>query len=371
MHLRHPSVASVTDEGGFDHQAPAIEIRPDGVIINGGNPGEQGLRRQVHENRGLPRYSQQQAAHAQSYLWSDRFINALDPELSSSDEFMKKPGLLLLLGQLPATPVRHVFQEFLAANWRMTEDWTSNPVDLVKAELFKSQFRDPGWLLTLKSLPRQQPTLPGQSIKLGRRGEIPGANQPDEDEVGPVELKSMNLWFEASAQMMLSLMNRMQLAAANQTLPASHSDELDVKLHRDAEPIYDARLELLREKGLGHTAAMPDLTTVNYVRMEMTQLDERTIEHYERAVRNENVFSILNNNGMWIESTKLDRMTGELVSTDILISRSRVRKSVVPKDVDSDAQRILSPGHPIVIEVLTVRIPDPDKYLQQSKVTQK
>lgn len=375
MHHRHPSAAFASDRG-FGDEGPTIEIRPDGAIVNGGNTGEQAFRQQIIKNLGLPRYSQTEAIQASSYLWSDTVIEALLAQVSLSEALMKEPDLLLLMGQIPATPTRHSLQQYLENHWRLTEDWTQNPLEMVNAELFQSQYRDPGLMLSLKSLPRQQPIVPGQPVQRGRKGELPGANQPDEDEIGPVELKSMNLWFEAGAQMMLSLMNRMQLAAARQTLPPSNSDELDVKLHRDAEPIYDARLELTRDHSA--TSPMADRTTVNYVRMEMTQIDDRTLKHYELAVRNENVFSILNNNGMWIEYSGLDRRTGEMVSTDILISKNRARRSVVQEQKKSEATAgeaeaslILSPGHPIVIEILTVRVPDPEEYLQQSKVTQK
>lgn len=246
---------------------------------------------------------------------------------------MLEPDLLLLAGQLPATSTRHELQKFLAGHWRVSNNLSENALDIVNANLVQTHLRDPGLLHSFKSLPREQPMTASELASLGRDFEIPGANRPKENDIGDLEKKSMNLWFTATEQMATGLMDRMQLAASKRSLQKSNVDELAVRLHRDAESqmIYDVRLELARQAYSGQQSSQQqvDKTTVNYVRMESPELDERIIKHYQSAVGRENVFSILNNNCMWIEYSGHDRKTQELVSIDIFIARNRARKSLV------------------------------------------
>jgi hypothetical protein len=187
--------------------------------------------------------------------------------------------------------------------------------------------------------------------------------------------------------MMLGLMDRMQIAASKGSLPASDDKELDVRLHRKAEITMGSRLELI----LGHHSAnpekpQPDKTTVNYVRIELNSLTaaegEAIVKHYRSALKNENVFTVLNNNGMWMESSGENRLRDELYSQDVLLSRNNSRKSIeqpgrqransfessAPTEGFSDPGSYESGGGGgqggFVVEILTVRIPDPEEFLK-------
>ena len=196
--------------------------------------------------------------------------------------------------------------------------------------------------------------------------------------------------------MMLGLMDRMHRAAYNRALSEHNPDELDVRLHRDAVVTFDSRLELVRdEMSQDPEEPLPDKTTVNYVRIELNNLTpqegEKIVKHYISSLRGEKINTILNNNGMWMETFQKHRLKKQIISTDVLLSRNGARKPIVsPQENRRGAgqpgpeaygnEGFAPPGGPggeyggpgsgqggFVVEILTVRIPDPEEFLKPSE----
>ncbi|MDC0273793.1 hypothetical protein OAL44_02195 [Planctomycetaceae bacterium] len=366
------------------------EIGPDGQPMKKDEGNQPPARNPLPQNIRLPNYTQEQATAAQNYLWAPEMIDQIAQRLTISDTLMREPDLVMLAGQLPATASRHAFQQFLEKNWKVSDDWTRNPVDLVKHDAFKKFMRDPGLLISLKSLPHEQANTAGANDGdygggEGGAGETGGRREAAGD---PRERHSKGEWFKATEHMMLGLMDRMQIAASTGSLPASDEKQLDVRLHRKAEITIGSHLELV----LGHQSAdpkkpQPDKTTVNYVRIELNSLTaaegEAIVKHYRSALRNENVFTVLNKNGMWMESSGTNRGSDELYSQDVLLTRNNSRKSIeepgrqpansfessAPTDGFSDPGSYDGGGGGggFVVEILTVRIPDPEVFLKPAK----
>ena len=360
----------------------------------------------IPENLRLPNYSQEQATAARHYVWSNEMVEEVSKRLKVSDTLMREPELLLMAGQIPATSSRYALQQFLAKNWMISDDWTRNAVDLVKHDVFKNYMRDPGLLIAVKSLPREQQARnangPGGGGYEGAGGgEYGGEGQrrpQNRAQAGnQQEAQAKGEWFKASEHLMLSLMDRMHHAAHNRTLPQSDSDELDVRLHRNAVVTLDSRLEIvLDQTSQDPEEPLADKTVVNYVRIELDNLTpqegEKIYKHYVSSLRGEKLHPILSNNGMWMESTQQNRLKKEIVSVDVLLSRNGIRKPIAPPENNRrngeppGAEQYGNQGfNPppgeygggeygggggqggFVVEILTVRIPDPEEFLKPAE----
>lgn len=382
----------------YGYSDPSMEmssgegIGPDGQPMRKEDGNRPPARNPIPKNLRLPNYTQEQATAAKNYLWAPEMIDQITQRLTVSDTLMREPDLVMLAGQLPATASRHALQQYLEKNWKASDDWTRNPIDLVRHDAFKKFLRDPGLLVTVKSLPHEQINATGAGggdYGSGEETGNAGASRPTDEDAS--ERHSKGEWFKATEHLMIGLMDRMQLAASQNSLPVSDEKELDVRLHRKAELTMSSRLELV----LGHQSAdpkkpMPDKTTVNYARIELNSLTpqegEAIVKHYRSALRNENVFTILNNNGMWMESSGRDRVSDELYSQDVLLSKSNSRKAIVPaggeransfESSTPSSEQYANPGGyengegggqgGFVIEILTVRIPDPEEFLKPAE----
>jgi hypothetical protein len=178
-------------------------------------------------------------------------------------------------------------------------------------------------------------------------------------------------------------MDRMLEAAQGNHLPESNLDEIGIKLHRNASVTVDSRLELaLGEPSADSELDTRDKTTVNYIRIESSELGQRDANHYKTVLRKEQQFMILNNNGMWLSApVDKDRKTGELVSVDVLLSKNNARPTVGGNNQRGPSNDIanLAPGtggggnQTFVIEILVVRVPNPEIFLQppQQAVSEK
>ncbi|MBD3672869.1 MAG: hypothetical protein HUJ26_05020 [Planctomycetaceae bacterium] len=375
----------------------------------GANKEETLSRSPLPENLRLPDYTQEQASTARYYVWSPEMVEEVTNRVKVSDTLMREPEVILMAGQLPATSSRDALQKFLTKNWMISDDWTRNAVDLVKHNVFKGYMRDPGLLITLKSLPREQvagnanggggygaPGAPGGEYG----GEAPGGRPANRgsNPANQKETQAKGEWFTASEQMMLGLMDRMHRAAHNRALSEHNPDELDVRLHRNAVVTLDSRLEVVRdEMSQDPEDPMPDKTTVNYVRIELDNLTpqegEKIVKHYISSLRGEKVNTILGNNGMWMETSQKNRLKKQLISTDVLLSRNGIRKPIVSAKENQRGpggqpgaeayggnEQYAPPGGPggeyggpgggqggFVVEILTVRIPDPEEFLKPAE----
>jgi len=372
--------------GSYDasYAPPSTTESPEMEADNNDRSPEQKL---IPDDLQFSQYTQEQAQASKEYFWAPELIDEVTQRLTVSDTLMREPDLIMLAGQIPATSSRHALKQFFEKNWIVADDWTRNPIELVKQDAFKKYFRDPGLLLSVKALPREQirqGSGPGEGAGGGEYGNAPNNPRRGQDD-DPRERASRGQWFQASEHLLLGLMDRMHRAASQGTLPQSSLEELDVDLHRKATVTLDARLELMVDKMSAHTEEpMPDRTTVNYVRIELSNLTpalgQSIVKHYHSELRGENVYSILNNNGMWLESTGHDRGSNELVSQDVLLSRNNARPPIKTRDNNdfgnefgNENEGFAPPSGEygnsggqggFVVEILTVRIPDPEEFLK-------
>lgn len=330
----------------------------------------------------LADFTQEEALAASQYLWSDQLVAEVTERLTESETLMKDPSLLLLAGQLPVTSTRYAFQNFLKKNWLMNEDWTRNPSSFVQYDIFSNYLRDPGLIITLKELPREQQAnanANGGEAGYDGAGLQPNNNRQNQDPEKLREERVKNLWFETSQKFTLGLMDRMLSAANAGQLAEYNLDELDIKLHRNASVTLSSRLEL----ALGPPSADPeqdrrDKTVVNYVRIESSELGLKEVNYYKSALRKEAEFIIMNKNGRWLSApVEKDRRTGELVSVDVLLSLNNARPSIQRRNQQPQQgfNDIAAPpggnygegggNQTFVIEILTVRIPNPETFLAE------
>lgn len=331
----------------------------------------------VPKNFPITDFNSAQSQNASVYLWSEEMLVFVNGRLGESETLMKTPELVLFAGQIPHSSTRQGLKQFFDKNWELTDEWTRNPASLITDKVFEKYMRDPGLLVTLKSLPREQPKQsqggdtygeggPGTEgaappRRTGRNRDKPGADSPE-------QIVAKQAWYGASEKLMLAWMDR-ATKGANAGNAGYNLEELPFKLHRDAEPSKSFRLELRCGRG-----DQTEVTTLNYVRIDLPPdisqgVAKRIASHYDSEMKKGEEYVILGNKAKWYDLVSTEKQTGELVSTDVLLSSNGARK------IGGGAQPGGQPGatgggQQLAVEILVIRVSDPSARIPAAAVSQ-
>ncbi|TWT57814.1 hypothetical protein KOR42_11810 [Thalassoglobus neptunius] len=320
--------------------------------------------------------SQKDAESIVTYLWTPEFVQFAAQNMEKNPE---STDALLLAAQIPAVQTRDALRSFFA------DHNLKSPAVLLAQEAFEKHLHDPAIHLLTKAQTREE--RPEANPRAGQANNRQSAFRPrKKDEPDPereARIEAGYAWLDASEQSLIGLMDRMKLAATTENAVPFQPAEIPLELHRNAEVTASHRFEIPVAGSDSSELAPLEKTIVNYVRIESSELNNTTVQHYRNAVRGEEVRTILNGNGMWLDAgVKKDRKSDDLQSVDVLLSRNKARGKIadlIQKSAQNGPANPQSPGGyddssnydggygggqqgssggEFVVEILVVQIPD-------------
>lgn len=280
------------------------------------------------------------------FLWNEQFGQVLTGHAARVDSIAQIPPIAELCGVLPTTASRNAMRDLLRRNW------DQGPGDLQKAGFFGDRLRDPGMLLVLKSLPRQEKTFTRPRGE--PRGE--GGGEGEESSPAPVnpaikkkleERERSHAWQAACAELTAKLMERCRnLARSAETMESP-----PVRLHDGAK--LSSKFELtwpddLRQP-LGSDVQTPPLR-IRFARIEETSRFNLLNSFYQTKLRSPQRHQLAN--GYWYESVSSGSEEGLTRSTDLVIMVTGTEGG------GGDSERGEGPKlERIVIEMMEIEIP--------------
>ncbi len=278
-------------------------------------------------------------------LWGERSTEAFAQRLSGVDRRTDRGHLLALCATMPVESVRSALLKNLRAQH------ANGPDAIEKAGIPGAMISDPGFLLVVKSLDRQEPQA-ATPTRPGVRGQPQPAPGRGADAAG-------QKWMKFSETLVRSWCGRLEAAALVQAEKARLAgknpetlrrlEDLPIKLHDGADVRSAFHLVLPSgapaEKLAG---AQVGPMRVQYVRIEERTSMKRMLGFYRREARVRDGRPI--DEGFWLDSYRPAGAAGLRCSLDVLI---RVPGQKGGRDMDLDAEV------PMIIEVLSVEAREP------------
>ncbi|MGD9128318.1 MAG: hypothetical protein PVH19_13150 [Planctomycetia bacterium] len=214
---------------------------------------------------------------------------------------------------------------------------------------------DPGLLVTLKMLHREDPNVMPNNPRAGRTMSPAGGT-------GNVQ----HQWFYASQQLVAKLFSQCLTAAAPsaaafggpQTLAGEskekEADPSRVDIHRNAQIV--TRLDFMLPQGVqGSLKKLPmDPLEVHYIRIEEVNKPKTIAKHYRRVVNGQE-HVLPGNMGWWFDAIKDGTKGGSKRSVDVVITPG------TPKAVNPGGkpQKPRKGMYPLVVQILVVETANP------------
>jgi len=416
--LRIPSGST-----GADPNAPGGDGGPalsDAASADGAMPGDGALPGGSLDDPGLdsagdsrPRLTAWDEDEQQMYqdlarLWDQQFIAAVEKRLTGLRTMSQELELLRLAVSLPATPVR------VALHKLVQKDWQTGPAALKEAGVFAQEIHDPGLMLVIKAVPREQDTRTAAAKQAASW--LRGAT-----EKAVKERETKAAWLGANYDFLRALNRRFYAAATNRDRPAPPREEPGKEKPKDSSDLFSLvagpwhDLGLLSPPLLGGlliadppAAAdpsalplrlLPDATIVaeyhvNWPadledKLEGTKIEPLAL-HYVRIEQEGRLQSIAGTytrqlspvasytppGGMWLDAQDKGASPGHKRSFDVLILPESAHRSDNQAGDGSNAEAGNAgasepPANPraaaiarnapkkYVVEILTIEVPDP------------
>jgi hypothetical protein len=317
-----------------------------------------------------------EAYGAADELWRADFIDRLAGRLDELDGPREAPDLFALAASLPCEVLRPVVRKQLFDHWIDGEA-------LVRAAQFTpSAMRDPGMLLVLKSLPRED----AQSRPLP----APRGNNPQLQRLLK-ERKAKAAWTSAVQTLTTTLMRRCDIAgqvtelAAKRATPTSAAqpvesvEDLDRLLNArkqssaasaaaaapdgEAQSSFASQLPLdlpasatiesqfhlhWPEQLEGRVTAATGPLSIHYARLSLHDQGQRTVAFFARQMQGAKEHRL--ENGRWLDLASRPT-AGKLRSVDVLVTRKRPVPETAPKNSRN-------PTEDLTVEILWIEIND-------------
>jgi hypothetical protein len=296
-------------------QAPGVMPRPasnTGSIFSASSSGGMFAS-------GQAMTEQQRALELAGQFWAKDFVASVGDDLAQMRDLGNERDLMLLACNLPQPLVRA--RLFEALNRQSSE----GVAPFERARLTFDVIRDPGFLLLVKSMPREEPR--------------PIRGQPSKEQL------ARQAWMVAGEKFVQSLHQRFSAACGRLLGPAPSGDDSPVRPFKDLPLSATYRLNWPADlQVLSEGTEAPSLS-IYYFRAEGEQRAAKVIEHYKRQLKSPSVRGTASK-GVWIDSLEKDSDRGVLRSVDVIISRA-------PGASPAAAVERLT------VEVLWIEIPDP------------
>jgi hypothetical protein len=311
-------------------------------------------------------------------LWRPDFIQEVVSRVDSDEISLANSPLLTLAAAIPSDSVRKSLLRKLA------EFSTDDDTAAQFSSLFSEEGYDPGWLVILKQLPREDPKVSaGKTIaKSGSVNKDSAATQ-----LSTKEQSTRRLWLKTSEKFLRGVIDRLSKtdtdrpgfvnARGEQRLdPVESSEEFDSLLQaptpakkpvaakarrRDTPPDVDVGISLhegaevknacLLNWPADFRGGLQSLATgqllVRYVRLTSESDIDTVARFYQNQLKTSQLRTV--SKGRWVDSlTKLD--DGQVRSLDVLITRT----GTGPSPARGTPEKI-------IVDILSVQIPDPQE----------
>lgn len=272
-------------------------------------------------------------------LWGERCTSVFIQQLADLDRRDDKGHLAAICATMPVETVRNALLKALKTG--------HGPEVLEKAGIPGGMVSDPGLLLVVKSLDRQEP----QASTPGR----PGARGPSQPAPGRTSGSVAQNWMKFSETLVRSWCERLDAAAlANAEaarLAGKNPDEmrrledLPIELHDGAAAGIRSAYHLVVPGTLAEklSGAMVGPIRIQYVRIEERTTMKRALGYYKRAARVRDGRTV--DDGVWIDTYRSAAAPGVRCSLDVLIHLADKKGA---RDLDPDAEETMT------IEILSV-----------------
>jgi len=269
-------------------------------------------------------------ARVARYLWAPEMVSQLAAELYQVDDLEGAADLLATVSAMPVDPMRASLYATLQRNWQ------DGPGGIESTGVFDRVVVDPGILVVLKTMPRNDPgaddssrSAPWLKNRTSKDKYRPPGLAEVREMVGDVETE----WMRVCGQMVLRLSERFEAAAVARG-PRSGSESgairrtsagyvrLPFELHDGARVV--TRYELTWPHDLSEPscrdAAGP--IRISHVRIEEQNRYNKVLAYYRHQIPN--VDEHLSNQGAWFDGLLERPESGTRVSLDVLIYRDRI-----------------------------------------------
>jgi hypothetical protein len=319
-------------------------------------------------------------------LCNGDLADAVAIRLVEVPQITDEASLLGLAANVPSAGMRGEFFE------RLQQQWMEYAAALNRVDAWEERVRDPGFLLALKGLPREQDPARKRRGASGT-GETVAADADDDGLSARAtsqarvkkEREARYLWMDRCEQFAQALAERFHAAVLERRrgsrdpdgfvsqadrptdedpfaadLPDAPTDDgaaadphaLPLRLHPGAEPVAEYHLSWPEDLPVAATVGP---LRVHYVRLEVEDQLTRLASYYQRQLRGSDEHVLAR--GAWIDDLSVDRETGLARSTDVFVQRY-----VDEPPVRSDARERL------LVEILVVEAADPSAGAQAGDV---
>jgi hypothetical protein len=251
---------------------------------------------------GKPLISDAALMRSASFLWGPKCVDALVKQLDASSDigivkgFVGGGDFVRIAASIPNDRVR----KSLAGLFEKTAPTSVGQLGLTG--FFSTSVHDPGMLVSLKSLPRTKPT---------RTEAAQGV--------------PMDAWSTASLDVVLSLRNRMRALSTTPGKLTPVTDNLPIRLHKNAVAEFYGVLTLPGPAGAALNESAPSPTKIYYARTSFTPekpKDQQDLaEHYESRATGVKRASEAKGVLLWIDGFK-STQTGAKRTADVLVQSS-------------------------------------------------
>jgi hypothetical protein len=309
-------------------------------------------------------------------LWSGAFVERMARQLGEVTSATEQPDLFALATSLPSDTLRPIVHKHMMDHWADGASLTSAP------QFAPTTVRDPGMLLVLKSLPREDAQTRPQPARA--RGNSPQLQRLAQ------ERKARLAWNSTVYTMSSTLMRRCEIAgrvtqiAAEGTSPVGSSQPLESV--EDLNRLLHERSESRRRDSTSDTAPQPEGTNdagfplefpaaaeietvyhlhwpaqlegrvqaavsplvIHYAKLRVEEPGQRAVSFFARQLKGAQDRPL--ENGRWLDSTSRPT-AGNLRSVDCMITRSKPLTSITPVSNRNAVEEL-------TVEILWVEIAD-------------
>ena len=289
------------------------------------------ISRPTKRQNGFPDEEIQSEMLFASNCWTPQIQDFLLAQINKKGDLVNSPGPTQLIGTMPTTSARFAMNELVNLQAKNgPRGWTS-------AGMFGRATTDPAFVIMAKSVyhgpPRRTTDAPDQTKR--------------------------DAWRDAMDPLIQGWIRRFYSAARNSTpemwSQAKESGTFRVVPHRDANIVTEFHLVWPGEQ----QAMIPDVPLapleIHYMRIEEENVPDKLAAHYKRfGASGANAPKRTVRNGHWFDDLGSGATPKSKRSVDVIISHKPIVEEKPTPGVVSQPKPI-----PVVIDILTIEIPDP------------
>ncbi len=310
-------------------------------------------------------------------LWSAEPVAFLETRLGEVGSLEETASLIALAATIPVDSTRAALYKTLHANWK------DGPGGLNQTGLVDRLISDPGFLILVKTLPREEA---GTNVRGPTPPKTKRARPPTRPKPTPFQPKKTDTeaarqqpetakrdWMTVSRDLVLTWCERFRAAAEVQTETARRlgrrpgeaaSADLPVKLHKGARVVAEYRVDWPGNAEAELSGVTPGPMQIHYIRTEERAKPLTVLGYYRRQLKSRSTAHTIDN-GAWIESLRAVPQTDQQRSIDIVFTAREDQNDNdyyeygYDKEPDEEAGKDAADGTDLNIEILSITMKDP------------